>query len=259
MPAQLLSTSHGHTMVLTLSNPEYRNALGPEMYAAGVEALNAADGNPEVRSVVITGEGAQFCAGGNLQRLLNNRAQPPEVQADSIDALHSWIETIRSFPKPVIAAVEGAAAGAGFSLCLACDMVVAARSAFFVMSYSNVGLSCDGGASWALTRRLPRQLVNALLMSAERLSAERLQALGVVNQISNDGQALAAALELAHTLNQRAPNAMASLKELSNEAENSDLHSQLERERRHFVQNLHHANAGEGIAAFLAKRPANYQ
>lgn len=258
MPAQLLSTSHGQTMVLTLSNPEYRNALGPEIYAAGVEALNAADGNPDVRSVVITGEGAQFCAGGNLQRLLDNRAQPPQVQADSIDALHSWIETIRSFPKPVIAAVEGAAAGAGFSLCLACDMVVAARSAFFVMAYSNVGLSCDGGASWALTRSLPRQLVSELLMTGTRISAERLHALGVVNQLCSDGQALAAALVLANTLNSRAPNVIASLKELVSDAQGSDLHSQLARERSHFVSNLHHANAAEGISAFLSKRTACY-
>ena len=258
MPAQIISTSHGQTMVLTLSNPEYRNALGPEMYAAGVEALNAADNNPDVRSVVITGEGAQFCAGGNLQRLLENRLQPPQVQTDSIEALHNWIETIRSFPKPVIAAVEGAAAGAGFSLCLACDLVVAARSAVFVMAYSNVGLSCDGGASWALTRSLPRQLAMELLMTGSKTSAERLHALGIVNEVTSDGQALAAALELAAKLNCRAPNAMASLKELVNESESSNLHQQLARERSHFVQNLHHLNAGEGISAFLAKRPAQY-
>src|SRR5690349_5155561 len=97
-------------MVLTISNPEHRNALGPEIYAAGVEALIAADSNPEVRSVVLTGEGSTFCAGGNLQRLLENRQKPPEVQAKSIEGLHNWIEAIRSFPKPVIAAVEGAAA-----------------------------------------------------------------------------------------------------------------------------------------------------
>ena len=113
MSASLKSHSHGRTMVLTISNPEHRNALGPEIYAAGVEALNVAESSPEVRSVVITGEGSHFCAGGNLQRLLSNRQQPPELQAQSIESLHNWIETIRAFPKPVIAAVEGACAGAG--------------------------------------------------------------------------------------------------------------------------------------------------
>jgi enoyl-CoA hydratase/carnithine racemase len=80
MPAALKSHSVGATMVLTLSNPEHRNALGPEMYAAGVEALNAADSNPEVRSVVLTGEGAHFCAGGQLQRLLANRSSRPRYR-----------------------------------------------------------------------------------------------------------------------------------------------------------------------------------
>ena len=178
MTAEIKSTSRGRTMVLTLSNPEHRNALGPEMYAAGVEALSVAEGNPEIRSVVITGEGAIFCAGGNLQRLQANRQMPPEVQAQSIEGLHSWVEAIRTFPKPVIAAVEGAAAGAGFSLALACDLIVAADDAVFVMSYSNVALSPDGGASWSLSHALPRQLVAELLMCGERISAPRLQELG---------------------------------------------------------------------------------
>ena len=107
-------------MVLTISNPEHRNALGPEMYAAGVEALNIAETNPDVRCVVLTGEGETFCAGGNLQRLQANRQKPPEVQAQSIEQLHSWVEAIRTFPKPVIAAVEGPAAGAGFFSACAC-------------------------------------------------------------------------------------------------------------------------------------------
>ena len=177
--AELKSSSEGQTMVLTISNPEHRNALGPEMYAAGVEALIAADANPEVRSVVITGEGSTFCAGGNLQRLLDNRRKPPEVQAASIEGLHGWIEAVRSFPKPVIAAVEGAAAGAGFSLALACDFIVAADDAVFVMAYANVALSPDGGATWSLGRALPRQLASELLMCGERMKAARLHELGV--------------------------------------------------------------------------------
>ena len=139
MTAQLKSTSQGQTLILTLSDPSLRNALGPEMYAAGIEALNVAETNPEIRSVIITGEGANFCAGGNLNRLLGNREKPRDVQAQSIEGLHSWIEAIRTFPKPIIAAVEGAAAGAGFSLVLMCDMIVAARDSIFVMAYSSSG------------------------------------------------------------------------------------------------------------------------
>lgn len=259
MPAELKSTSHGQTMVLTLSNPEYRNAIGPEIYAAGIEALNVAESSTDVRSVVITGEGGLFSAGGNLVNLQARRQQPPEVQAQSIEGLHSWIESVRTFPKPVIAAVEGAAAGAGFSLALACDLIVSASNAVFVMAYSTVALSPDGGASWSLARSLPRQLATELLMCGERINAQRLHALGVVNCIAEPGQALDDALKLAATLNARAPNALASIKELLNDAGEASLSRHLAAERDHFVRNLHHANGGIGIAAFLNKQTPRYE
>ena len=259
MAGSLKSSSDGSTLVLTLSNPDFRNALGPEIYAAGVEALNAAENNPDVRSVVITGEGANFCAGGNLQRLQANRELPQDVQTQSINGLHSWIDSIRTFPKPVIAAVEGAAAGAGFSLALACDFVVAADNAVFVMAYSSVALSPDGGGSWALSRALPRALVTELLMCGERIGAGRLQALGIVNRCVVAGDALNEALKLADTLNARAPNVLASIKELINDAAGNTLNEQLTSEQMHFVRNLHDANAGEGIDAFLNKRTPQYR
>ena len=259
MAAELRSSTHGRTMVLTISNPEHRNALGPAIYAAGVEALNAADSNPEVRSVVLAGEGSIFCAGGNLQRLLENRGQPRSVQAQSVEGLHNWIESIRTFPKPVIAAVEGAAAGAGFSLALACDFIVAADNAVFVMAYSTVALSPDGGGTWTLSQALPRQLANQLLMSGERIDAARLAQFGLVNRLAPAGRALDEALALAESLNERAPNALASIKELLNEAPLSTLQRQLSSERDHFVANLHHENAGIGIAAFLSKQKATYK
>jgi enoyl-CoA hydratase/carnithine racemase len=259
MAGAIKSTSEGQTLILTLSNPEFRNALGPEIYAAGIEALNAAENNPEIRSVVITGEGTVFCAGGNLQRLQANRREAPEVQAQSIDGLHNWIDSIRTYPKPVIAAVEGAAAGAGFSLALACDFVVAASNAVFVMSYSTVGLSPDGGGSWSLARALPRALASELLMGGERISAQRLHDFGLVNKIAAAGDAIGEALNLAARLNARAPNALASIKELINEASSNTLSQQLACERDHFVRNLHHSNGGEGIAAFLEKRTPQYR
>ena len=259
MSAQLLSTSEGATLILTLSNPEHRNALGPEIYAAGVEALSVAETSSEIKSVVITGEGDIFCAGGNLQRLIKNRQQAPEHQAQSIEGLHNWIETIRAFPKPVIAAVEGPAAGAGFSLALACDMIVAARNSVFLMAYSNIALSPDGGGSWSLSRSLPRQLAIELLMMGDRIGAERLHQLGVVNRLSEPGQALGTALTMANLLNQKAHNALTSIKELINEADANSLNQQLALERDHFVKNLHHANAGIGISAFLNKEKPRFE
>ena len=259
MTAQLKSTSQGQTLVLTLSDPAMRNALGPEMYTAGVEALSVAESSHDIRSVVITGEGANFCAGGNLQRLQGNREKPREVQAQSIEGLHNWIEAIRTFPKPIIAAVEGAAAGAGFSLVLSCDMVVAARDSIFVMAYSSIALSPDGGGSWSLARALPRQLAAELMLLGERIGAERLHALGLVNKVVEQGDALKEALVLAELINARAPNAMASIKELINDAPGNNITQHLAQERDHFVNNLHHANAGVGIAAFLNKEKPQYK
>ncbi|TWD76755.1 enoyl-CoA hydratase/carnithine racemase [Variovorax beijingensis] len=259
MTAELKSTSEGRTMVLTIANPTQRNALGPEIYAAGIEALNGAESSDEIRSVVIVGEGAWFCAGGSLQRLSDNRQRDPSVQAESIEGLHNWIDSIRAFPKPIIAAVEGAAAGAGFSLALACDFVVAARDAVFAASYSNVALSPDGGLSWQLGRALPRQLASEWLMCGERIGAPRLHALGLVNELSEHGQALASALALAARLNERAPNSLASIKELLSEAPGATFALQLSQERDHFVRNLHHPNAGIGIAAFIEKKPPHYE
>ena len=258
MAAQLISTCEGQTMVLTLSNPEHRNALGPEMYSAGVEALNAAETNPDIRSVILTGEGGIFSAGGNLQRLQNNRQQPPEVQAQSIENLHSWVEAIRTFPNPVIAAVEGPAAGAGFSLALACDLIVSAVNSVFVMAYSSIALSPDGGGSWSLARLMPRQLATELMMGGERIGAERLHQMGIVNRVTEPGHALEQALAWAEQLNARAPNALSSIKELVAEAQDNSLNAQLALERDHFVKNLHHANAGIGISAFLNKEKPKY-
>ncbi len=259
MTATLKRHSVGNTLVLTISNPEHRNALDPAIYAAGVEALNTADRDPDIKSVVLTGEGSHFCAGGQLQRLLGNRQQAPEVQASSIEGLNSWIETIHSFPKPVIAAVEGACAGAGFSLTLACDMVVAASNSVFVMAYANVALSPDGGASWNLVRALPRATVVELLMLGEKLDPQRLHALGLLNRLTAPGHALETALEVAEKLNQRASNTLSSIKELVQQAPHNSLSTQLKAERDCFVRNLFHPNGAEGIQAFLDKRAPNYQ
>jgi enoyl-CoA hydratase/carnithine racemase len=259
MSDRLLSAQVDQAMVLTISNPEMRNALGPNVYAAGVEALNAAETNPEVRAVIITGEGSHFCGGGNLNRLLENRQKEPAVQAESIAALHNWIDSIRTFPKPVIAAVEGAAAGAGLSLALACDFVVAADNAKFVMAYSSVGLSPDGGGSWALARALPRATAMKMLMAAQPMTTPDLRQLGVVSHAAAPGQALQTALNLAKDLCTRAPNVLASIKELVNDAADQTLSAHLAAEQKHFVKNLHHPNGGEGIRSFMEKRTAHYK
>lgn len=258
MAAQLLVQREGPVLRLTLSNPQARNALHPDMYAAALQALADAAGDASVRAVVLAGEGEVFCAGGNLNRLQENRRNDPSVQMDSIERFHALVRAIRACERPVIAAVEGAAAGGGFSLALACDMIVAAADARFVMSYVRIGLTPDGGGSWFLGTRLPYPLAYELLATGAPVDAARLHALGVVNRVVERGQALAAAMELARQLAAGPAGVLVRLKRLVGSAPLHRLDAHLEHERDNFVESLFHADAGEGIAAFLEKRAPRF-
>lgn len=258
MPAELLASRHEHTLVLTLSNPGAKNALHPDMYAAGVEALETAERDPAVCCIVLTGAGDVFCAGGNLNRLLENRTKDRSVQANSIDQLHSWVAAIRDCSKPIIAAVEGPAAGAGFSLALACDLIVAAESAKFVMAYVKVGLTPDGGGSWFLSQALPRQLATEILLEGKVITSARLHQAGVVNRVVADGAALDEALKWSAHFATLSPNACASIKSLLHDAPANSLSTHFNAEKHCFVEALHHRDGLEGITAFLEKRKANY-
>jgi enoyl-CoA hydratase/carnithine racemase len=262
MSAELLAARPAEsesTLVLTLSNPGARNALHPDMYAAGIEALASAERDASIRAIVLTGADRFFCAGGNLNRLLENRAKDPSVQAQSIDLLGEWITALRASSKPVIAAVEGAAAGAGFSLALACDLIVAADDAKFVMSYARVGLTPDGGGSWFLARALPRPLAAEILLEGKPVAAARLNDLGVVNRLAKPGAVRNAAIGWADELGRISPNALARIKSLVDAADAQPLADHLLAERDSFVAALHHRDAHEGITAFLEKRAPVYK
>ncbi|WP_316148926.1 oxepin-CoA hydrolase, alternative type [Cupriavidus sp. BIC8F] len=259
MPAQLLSHRVDSTLVLTISNPEARNALHPDIYAASQQALDQAAADDSVRAVIITGADGIFCAGGNLNRLLGNRSQPREVQAASIALLNGWVESLHAFPKPIIAAVEGAAAGAGFSVVLACDFVVAASNAKFVMAYVSVGLTPDGGGSYEIARALPRPLASELMMEGKPVDAARLAQFGLVNRVTEPGQALDEALRLAAGLARQSPHAVGRIKDLINHAATASRAEHLLAERDSFVAALHHPDGGEGISAFLEKRKPQYR
>jgi len=256
--ARLLEERRGAVQVLRISNPGARNALHPDVYSAGIDAFERAAGDAQVRAVVLAGDGAHFCAGGNLNRLRENRAKDPAVQAASIDLLHRWVRTIRGCPKPVIAAVEGAAAGAGFSLVLACDLVVAASDARFAMSYVRIGLTPDGGSSWFLGRRVPHPLAYEWLATGEPIPAARLHAAGLVNEIVEPGCALEAAARRAERLARGPAFALAGIKSLLCDDERDALERRQQRERDTFVAALFHDDAAEGIAAFLEKRTPRF-
>lgn len=259
MSTQLLTTREEPLLTLTISDPATRNALSPELYLAAIEALNMADGDAAIRAVILRGDGAHFCAGGHLGRIEAARQAPAQAQHEAIQSFHALIEALRAFPKPVIAAVEGHAAGGGLSLALACDLIVAAEDARFTVSYGRVGLSPDGGATWHLARNLPRATALQWLWLAEPIPAARLLALGMVNELAPSGQAWAQSMALGRRLAQMAPNALASVKELVNRGAGRSLSEQLLAESAAFVGNLFQANAGEGLQAFRTKRPPRFE
>jgi enoyl-CoA hydratase/carnithine racemase len=259
MSAELLTERIGSVLVMTLSDPATRNSLSHQAIAAAIEALNMAESDSALRSVVLRGDGGHFCAGGNLQGLIERRRSGPPAQVAMLEHLHQFVEALRSFPKPVIAAVEGAAAGAGFSLALACDLIVAAEDAKFILSHGRIGLSPDAGATWSLAQSLPRARVQQIVWLGEPLTPQQLHEWGLVGWVAGNGQAFADALKVAQRLADMAPNAIASGKELVTQATGKLLSEQLDAERDHFVENLFHDNGIEGLNAFLERRPPNFK
>ena len=259
MPSELLTEREGSSLLLTISDPETRNTLSAQVLSAGIEALGVAESDEQVAAVILRGAGGHFCAGGNVQGLAERREAGRAAQRQMLEHLHQLVEALRVFPKPVIAAVEGAAAGAGFSLALNCDLIVAADDAKFTMSYGHLGLSPDGGATWNLVQSLPRMLVQRMVWLAEPLGAAELHRLGVVGWIAASGQASAEALRLAARLAAMASNAISSGKELVQQAASRTMHQQLAAERDHFIDNLFHANGAEGLQAFFEKRTPSFR
>lgn len=256
--ARLLTEQRGRVLLLTLSNPQARNAMHPDMYRTAHAIFRAAAQDATVGAIVLCGEGAHFCGGGDLRRLQRQRELPPRTQAEHLDALHDWVSAMRDCPQPVIAAVEGAAAGGGFSVALGCDLIVAAADARFVMSYVRVGLSPDGGGSAVLPRALPSQLALELLLDGDTCSAQRLYELGLVNRIAPPGEAVSTALAWAARLADGPRHAQQRIKELVHAAGGRGHRAQLDAERDAFVATLYAPECGEGIDAFLNKRPPRF-
>lgn len=248
----------GAVLVLSNNNVAARNAFSPEFYSATMTALQEAATEPSVRAVVLTGEGGHFCAGGDLRQIANNRELPEADRRAKLEVLHDLIRCVRNFPKPVIAAVEGAAAGAGFSLALACDMLVAAKNAVFSAAYVKVGLTPDGGATFFLSEFLSRQVLTELCLTGERISGERLCSLGSVNRLAEPGQAEVEAIILARLLADGPQQATTLIKTLCHRAQFNSLEQQLELEATYMVQSQKTEESLEGIRAFLEKRLPDY-
>ena len=258
MTSPLLIRQEGRVRILSNNNVAARNALSPEFYAAVMDALVQAEQDTGVGAIILTGEGGHFCAGGDLRQLAKRRELPVEARREKLEGLHNLIRAVRDCSKPVVAAVEGAAAGAGLSLALACDMVVAAKNSVFSVAYVKVGLTPDGGATAFLAECVSRQVLTELCLTGERISGERMHALGAVNRLAEPGAAVDQALALAQQVAQGPQLAMARIKHLCRQAPSNSLEAQLEMEAQYMVQSQESEEAREGIGAFLEKRSPQF-
>ena len=255
MSAPVKEARHGRVLELTMDNPAQRNALTPDTSSTLTRLLRLADEDAGIGAIVLRGEGAHFCAGGNLKSLAEMRAtRPRQAILERINFVNELARALRGIGKPVIAAVEGHAAGAGFSIALGCDLIVAAADAVFTMSYVRIGVNPDGGGSWFIARALPRQLAAELALTAKPVDAARLAAHGVVNRVVPAGRAREEALAWAAEIAQGAAGAVGRTKRLLEEAGTQDLPRHLERERESFAEAFYGPEGGEGVAAFLEKR-----
>lgn len=245
-------------LILTLDDPSSRNAIGPDVNPTITKSIQRASADPEIAAIVIHGAGGYFSAGGNVHALRGTLEMTPSEQTEVTDRLKAMIEAIAASPKPVIAAVEGGAAGIGFSLMLACDLVVAAHPARFVAAQVRLALTPDGGISHFLRSAMPHQLVSEILMLGTPVDAARLHAFGLVNRLVDPGEALNAALELARGLANGPGRALARIKTLLADAEAGDLATTLDAEAAAINASRRDGEGREGIAAFLEKRPARF-
>ncbi|WP_037915620.1 oxepin-CoA hydrolase, alternative type [Sulfitobacter sp. 20_GPM-1509m] len=252
------SERDGNILMLSLDGPETRNSISPPTYRALQSQIITAGEDPQVGAIVLTGLNGFFSSGGNINNLKESTKLTLAEVAGNTDALNAMILTIRACPTPVIAAVEGGAAGAGMSLALACDMIVAAAGAKFVVAYVKVGLTPDGGVTHFLSEGLPRQLVSEMCLTGAPVEAERLHSFGVVNTVVPAGETRAAAAKIAARMAVGAVGAMAVIKSEIAAAPHNDLATQLVLEARGINAARFGDEAAEGLAAFLEKRAPDF-
>lgn len=247
----------GDRLVVVNMNTARRGALSPDLYAAIADAMQRAY-DPRIRAVILTAEGGFFCAGGDLNVLIERRSLTEAERRDKVDGLHDLSRSIRSCPVPVIASVEGGAAGAGASLALACDLIVAAEGAKFTAAYVKAGLVPDGGLTSALARMLPRPLAMEMCLLARPVTAERMHALGAVNTVAPVGHCDAGAHALADALAAGPRAAQGVIRNLVASAYESSEIAQLDAERDAMACAAGGDEAAEGIKAFLEKRKPRF-
>lgn len=242
-------------LYLKLNRPERLNAFSPEMISTLKESIKQAKENDSIRVIVISGTGRSFCSGGDVKTM---GSREPLLTYKHIGRLNELILTMQSIEKPIIAAVHGYAAGAGFNLALACDLIVAADNSKFVLSFSKVGLVSDGGGHYFLSRVIGPYRAKELLFNAEPIDVEEANRLGIVNQVFPIEHFEEKVVEYANKIAQGPTVAYGFIKKLVDQSLNSTLKEILEQEQITQATVVTTEDHKEGVLAFKEKREPNF-
>ena len=252
---QILCRLEARVASVTLHRPEARNALTFEMKQALARLVPALGADARVGCVLLTGAGGAFCAGGDTKLMAREgRPASPEERKRQLRWEHGIVASLFELEKPTLAALPGPAAGAGFSLALACDLRIAAQSAFVTTAYLKLGLSGDYGGSWFLTRLVGSARAREIFFTGDRLDARECERLGIVNRVVPDADLASEALALAQRIAAGPPVALRYMKENLNRALGESLRSCLDAEAERMVQSATTQDYAEAVRAFQEKR-----
>ena len=262
---QLLVALENRVACITLNRPEARNALSPDLSAGLSDAIAWAGESNDVGAVLLTGAGSAFCAGGDVKamgkRNQQSGGQPnAEAQYRELRSRHQAIGgALHALRKPTVAALPGPAAGAGMALALACDMRIAADTAFLTTGYAGIGLSGDYGIAWLLTRVVGPGRARQLLLTSERTTATEALKIGLVNQVVEAKDLLEAAMEITGKLANGPSVAYSYIKDNLDEALSIDHATAIDREADRIVKTRTTHDHREAVAAFAEKRPPRFK
>ena len=255
----ILLQAAGGVARLTLNRPERLNSFNTDMLSEVQDALAAVQADTSVRVLVITGAGRGFCAGQDLgDRVVAPGGAPPDLGASIERGYKPLVLALRRLPLPVIAAVNGVAAGAGANIALACDLVIAARSAIFIQAFAKIGLVPDSGGTWILPRLVGHARAMGLALLGEKLPAEQAAQWGLIWRCVDDSQLATDVAALATQLAAAPTRGLARTKQAMLESWGRTLEQQLDIERDYQQELGHSADYAEGVAAFMAKRVPNF-
>jgi 2-(1,2-epoxy-1,2-dihydrophenyl)acetyl-CoA isomerase len=243
--------------IIRLNRPEKYNAFNREMAFAVQSHLDECKNNTEIRAVYITGEGKAFSAGQDLDEVVDPNG--PEISSILIEHYNPIVKRIRKIEKPVLAAVNGVAAGAGANIAIACDICVAARSASFIQAFSKIGLIPDSGGSFFLPRVVGLQKATGLMMLGDKLSAEEAERIGMIYKVLPDENFETAAMEIAITLSQMPTRGLALTKQALNQSLYNNYEDQLHDEELLQQKAGNTYDYKEGVQAFLEKRKPQFR